>query len=192
LQQLRQAFRKKLPLKIRIAGTPESWNSRTMKPDSPNADTPPRPPRSCPPSALSPRAGFTLVEILIVIGIISLLTGVVVLNLTQHVGKGSQAAAKAQIQVLSSAVQTYYAYHRQYPTQQQGLQALVQKPTLPPIPSDYPEHGYLSSRTLPLDPWGQPYLYLTPGRQKEPFEIFSYGPDREPGGNDDVSSADLR
>lgn len=141
------------------------------------------------------RAGFTLVEILVVIAIISLLAGVVLLNIAPQIGMGSQAAAKAQIQVLSSAATTFRMAHGRYPTQQQGLEALVQKPEQEPVPENYPEGGYLNSRTLPLDPWKRAYLYLSPGRQNEPFEILSYGADGEPGGEGadaDISSADAQ
>ena len=128
-----------------------------------------------------------------VIAIISLLAGVVLLNIAPQIGMGSQAAAKAQIQVLASAVNTYRMAHGRYPTQPQGLEALVQKPAQEPIPGNYPDGGYLNSRTLPLDPWKRPYLYLIPGRQNENFEILSYGGDGEPGGsgvNADLSSTE--
>ena len=138
------------------------------------------------------RAGFTLVEILVVVTIILLLSGIVLQNIVGGMAKGELAAAKAQIQALSSAVTEYRMTHGRYPTTQQGLQALVEKPTQEPIPPNYPEGGHLNSRILPLDPWKRPYLYLSPGRQREPFEIFSYGADGEPGGEGadaDVSSA---
>ena len=141
------------------------------------------------------RAGFTLVEILVVIAIISLLAGVVLLNIAPQIGMGSQAAAKAQIQVLSSAATTYRMAHGRYPTQPQGLEALVQKPSQEPIPENYPDGGYLSGRVVPPDPWKRPYVYLIPGRQDENFEILSYGADGEPGGSGadaDVSSADAQ
>ena len=150
-------------------------------------------PRSVPTSDLRPlTSGFTLVEILVVIAIISLLAGVVLLNIAPQIGMGSQAAAKAQIQVLSSAATTYRMAHGRYPTQQQGLEALVRKPAQEPIPENYPDSGYLSGRTVPADPWKNPYIYLCPGRQNEPFEILSYGADGEPGGSGadaDVSSS---
>ena len=138
------------------------------------------------------RAGFTLVEILVVIAIISLLAGVVLLNVAPQIGMGSQAAAKAQIQVLSSAATTYRMAHGRYPSQPQGLEALVRKPTQEPIPENYPAGGYLSGRSVPADPWKNPYIYLCPGRQNEPFEILSYGADGEPGGSGadaDISSS---
>lgn len=166
------------------------WNNGMMKQS-------PLSPVSCPQSSrtsdLRPRtSGFTLVEILVVIAIISLLAGVVLLNIAPQIGMGSQAAAKAQIQVLSSAATTYRMAHGRYPTQQQGLEALVRKPAQEPIPENYPDSGYLSGRTVPTDPWKNAYIYLCPGRQNEPFEILSYGADNEPGGSGadaDVSSS---
>jgi len=156
-------------------------------------------PNSLQPSASPPprdlRAAFTLVEILVVIAIISLLAGVVLLNIAPQLGMGKQAAAKAQVQVLSSAIDTYHMANGRYPTQAQGLDALVRKPTTEPIPKNYPDSGYLKSRHVPLDSWKRPYLYLIPGRQNEPFEILSYGGDGEPGGsgaNADISSTEAQ
>lgn len=158
-----------------------------------NPSTVNREPLNPEPCAL--RAGFTLVEILVVIAIISLLASVVLLNIAPQIGIGSQATAKAQIQVLSSAVTTYLMQQGRHPTQQQGLAALVQKPAQEPIPQNYPDGGYLNGRVVPLDPWKRPYIYLIPGRQNENFEILSYGGDGEPGGsgaNADISSTDAQ
>ena len=137
-------------------------------------------------------AGFTLVEILVVIAIISLLAGVVLVNVLPAIGLGNQAAAKAQIQTLSSALTTYRIAHGRYPTQEQGLSALVACPRAEPVPRDYPPGGYLSSTVLPPDPWKRDYIYLIPGRAGESYEILSYGADGEPGGtgeNQDLSSS---
>lgn len=114
---------------------------------------------------LTARSGFTLVEILVVIAIISLLAGVVLLNVAPQLGMGKQAAARAQIKVFASALDTYNMANGRYPTQAQGLDALVRKPTQPPIPDNYPDGGYLQGRTIPHDPWKNPYVYLIPGRR---------------------------
>ena len=140
------------------------------------------------------KAGFTLAEILIVLAIMSILAGIVVVNMAPVLTMGKQNAAKAQIQTFVTALTTYRIAHGSPPTQQQGLDALVNKPAREPIPRNYPESGYLNSRTLPMDPWDRPYLYLAPGRQNEPFEIITYGADGEPGGsgnNADISSSYL-
>ena len=177
---------------------PAYWKNEMKPKPSPSPVPRPLPPhRSAFPSfhPSSSRAGFTLVEILVVVAIISLLAGVVLLNVAPQLLMGKQAAAKAQIQVFSSALDTYQLRHGSFPNQRQGLDALVRKPSAEPIPSDYPPGGYLKQRSLPLDPWGKPYVYLVPGRNGEPFEIISYGADDEPGGSDanaDVSSADPR
>lgn len=140
------------------------------------------------------RGGFTLVEILVVVAIISLLAGVVLVNVAPGLGMGQQAAAKAQIKTFSTALETYRLAHGRYPTTEQGLEALVQRPEREPVPANYPAEGYLSSRVLPQDPWKRPYLYLSPGRGGEGYEVFSLGADGEPGGSggdSDVSSAGL-
>ncbi len=155
--------------------------------------TPLPPPR--PHARRTTRHGFTLVEILVVIAIISLLAGVVLLNVAPQLGMGKQATARAQIKVFVSALDTYNMASGRYPTQAQGLAALVRKPTQPPIPDTYPDGGYLQGRAIPLDPWKNPYVYLIPGRQNEPFEVLSYGADGEPGGqgnNADLASSDAQ
>lgn len=140
------------------------------------------------------RSGFTFLEVLIAMLIISILSGVVGLNLYRHVKRAKVEAARVQIKTFMTALQIYRTEHGQLPTQEQGLEALCVKPTVAPVPEPYPEDGYLDSRTLPRDPWGGDYVYLAPGRDGSPFEILSYGSDREPGGQDeaaDISSAQL-
>lgn len=138
--------------------------------------------------------GFTLVEILVVVLILSVLAGVVGLSVWGHLASGKQAAARVQIKTFKMALNSYRADSGVYPTQAQGLEALCRKPELQPVPARYPAEGYLDSRNLPLDPWGRSYLYLMPGRSNMPFEVISYGADGEPGGEgeaQDISSNDL-
>jgi general secretion pathway protein G len=138
--------------------------------------------------------GFTLIEILVVIIIISILAGIVGVAVFRHPAEARVTAAKTQIKILKEALQLYKMEQNRYPTQQQGLEALCKKPTTPPIPERYPEEGYLASQNLPLDPWGNPYIYLSPGRKNESYEIITYGSDGTPDGEGDaadISSSDL-
>jgi len=140
------------------------------------------------------RSGFTFIEILVVIVIIAILATFVGINVSGHPGEARMAAAKAQIATFRTAMQSYRMRQGDYPTQSQGLQALCRKPSVPPIPDDYPEEGYLVSRKLPDDPWGNPYVYLVPGPEGEAYAILTYGADGEPGGEGekaDISSLDM-
>ena len=142
----------------------------------------------------SPRSGFTFLEVIISILIISILSGVVGLNLYRHVRRAKVEAARTQIKTFQTALQIYRTEQDTLPTQDQGLEALCKAPTTPPLPKQYPDEGYMESRNLPLDPWGHVYLYLSPGRNGEPYEILTYGSDGEPGGTGDaadISSSDL-
>ncbi len=140
------------------------------------------------------RNGFTLIEVLVVLVIVMGLAGIVTVNVVRHQSESRVKTAQLQIAQLEQALQSYHLDHGRFPTQAQGLSALVRVPTTPPIPSNYPAEGYLARSRVPLDPWGNPYIYLSPGRQNEPFEIISYGSDGEPGGTGtaaDISSSDL-
>lgn len=138
--------------------------------------------------------GFTLIEILIALSIIGILSGVVGLSVAGYLRKAKFEAARSQIKTFQTALQMYKAAHAQYPSTSQGLEALCVAPAVPPVPKDYPPEGYLESRNLPNDPWGNPYVYLVPGRRGEPYEIISYGSDGEEGGTGeaaDISSGSL-
>jgi general secretion pathway protein G len=138
--------------------------------------------------------GFTLIEVLVVLVIISILATVVAVNVLNRPAEARISAARVQIKQLQTAVQMYRTDHGRLPTLEQGLEALVARPTLPPAPDTYPEGGYLTSPRVPRDPWKNDYIYLVPGRRGEPFEIISYGADGTPGGEGeaaDISSSDL-
>jgi general secretion pathway protein G len=140
------------------------------------------------------KSGFTLIEILVVILIITILASVVSVNVLHKPGEARVSAAKLQLKQLQTAVQLYRTEQGCAPTQEQGLEALVVKPVTEPVPSRFPADGYLDSRKLPKDPWNRDYIYLIPGRRGEAFEIISYGSDGEPGGKDDatdLSSSEL-
>ena len=140
------------------------------------------------------KSGFTLIEILVVVLIISILAGVVGISVLRHPGEAKVTAVKLQIKTFKSALQLYRMEQNNYPTQDQGLKALCVKPMTPPVPEKYPAEGYLESSKLPKDPWDHDYIYLVPGRNQESYEIISYGRDGEPGGKGDaadISSSEL-
>jgi len=131
--------------------------------------------------------GFTLIEILVVLLILSILAGVVGVSVLRHPGEAKMTAARLQVKNFKNALQLYRMEQGRYPSQEQGLDALCRQPSIPPVPERYPENGYLESRQAPLDPWGRPYQYIVPGKDNEPFEILTYGSDGEPGGAGDAA-----
>lgn len=136
------------------------------------------------------RSGFTLLEILVVVLIITILATIVGVNVAKEPGKARIAAAKAQIVAFTSALGRYRMDSSMIPTEEQGLQSLCVEPTVQPIPASYPSEGYLTSRNLPRDPWGNEYVYRSPGPDGLAYEILTYGADGEPGGEGE--DADVR
>ncbi len=146
------------------------------------------------PDPANRRAGFTLVEILVVITIMAILATVVAVNVGDKPGQAKVKAAGIQLKNLKTALTIYRTEQGQLPTLQQGLAALASEPTVAPLPERYPQDGYLDSSKVPLDPWGNEFIYLVPGRTGRSFELLCYGKDGEPGGFDedaDLSSDDL-
>ena len=131
----------------------------------------------------SRRDGFTLLEVLIAITIVVILGSVVGINLIDMPQRGRQNAAKLQLGQFKTAVQIYMNDNGFSPTQRQGLEALVVKPSTPPIPENFSPKGYLDAGSVPKDPWGHDYAYLNPGSRGETFEIICYGADGEEGGD---------
>ncbi len=137
-------------------------------------------------------AGFTLLEILVVVLIITILATVVGVNVAQRPGEARRAAAEVQIKTFRTALQMYRMDNGRYPTQRQGLWALCVPSDADPKPTKFPEGGYMESPVLPRDPWGNDYVYLIPGPPGFAYEIVSYGADGEPDGEGedaDLSSA---
>lgn len=127
------------------------------------------------------QSGFSLMEILIALTIIGILGAVVLSNFGGEVTKARYTKIKADFQTLESALMRYYNDNGFYPTTDQGLQALVQKPDTNPEPTSYPRGGYISK--LQKDPWGNDYLYLSPAEYGEgDYEIISLGAQGQEGG----------
>lgn len=131
---------------------------------------------------------FTLIEIMLVVIIIGILAAMVIPNMA---GRGEQArasAARADIDAnLSTALDLYELDNGQYPTSEQGLKALLEKPSSSPAPANW--HGpYLKKKRIPVDPWGREYKYAAPGSNNtEEFDLSSYGPDGVEG-KDDITN----
>lgn len=132
--------------------------------------------------------GFTLIEVMIVVVILSILAAVVIPRILDRPDQARVTAAKADIAVILQQLKLYRLDNTFYPTTDQGLQALVVKPTTNPVPANWKQGGYLER--LPNDPWGRPYQYLNPGLKGE-IDVFSLGADGQPGGegnNADIGS----
>ncbi len=128
-------------------------------------------------------AGFTLIEIMAVVVIIGLLSTIVGAVVFSQVDKARVTTAQSQIKGLESALEFYRMDNARYPTTEQGLQALVQRPNIEPIPKNYRPEGYLAKGRVPLDPWGNPYEYRSPGEHNPySFDLWSWGADGAPGG----------
>lgn len=123
--------------------------------------------------------GFTLIELLVVIVIIGLLTAVVAPRLFSQVGKSEQSAAKTQVDALAKALEVYRLDTGRLPSTEQGLVALVTKPT-----GEAKWNGPYLQKQVPLDPWGRPYIFRVPG-QGHDFDLMTHGKDGQPGGEHD-------
>lgn len=121
--------------------------------------------------------GFTLIELMVVLVIIGVLAALIVPNVLDRADDARVTAARTDIANLMQALKLYRLDNQRYPTTEQGLQALVKKPTTGPIPPNW--RPYLDK--LPADPWGRPYQYLNPGLHGE-VDVFSYGADGQSGG----------
>ncbi len=135
--------------------------------------------------------GFTLIELMIVIAIIGILSIIVVPRFMDIPQKARVEAAKQQIAAFGLALDRYNLDSGIYPTTEQGLAALIEKPNSEPAPMNYNEGGYLKKKDLPKDPWGHDYIYRSPGDHGNDYEIMTLGADGRDGGegvNADIKS----
>ncbi len=139
-------------------------------------------------------AGFTLIELMVVVIILGILAGLVIPKIVGKPEEARRVKAKIQIQNFKKALRLFYLDNGFYPSTEQGLKALIEKPTTGRIPKHYREGGYLEGHKIPKDPWGNPYIYISPGVHDKDFDIISLGADGEEGGkgNDaDIESWNL-
>jgi general secretion pathway protein G len=132
--------------------------------------------------------GFTLLEVMIVLVIIGIIASMVVPNLMGSQDTAREQKAVIDIGSLETALGMYRSQNYNYPTTEQGLEALVSQTDVEPLPRRFPEGGYI--RRLPQDPWGNDYQLLNPGENGK-IDIFSMGPDGEQGTDDDIGNWNL-
>ncbi|MBI5187593.1 MAG: type II secretion system major pseudopilin GspG [Nitrospirae bacterium] len=138
--------------------------------------------------------GFTLIEIIVVVFILSLLAAIVAPRIIGRTDDARIAEAKVQIRNFETALKLFKMDNGFYPDTQQGLAALIERPTIGRIPNNYREGGYLEQKKIPLDPWGNPYIYVAPGLYGD-FDILSLGADGKEGGGGkdaDIKSWDMQ
>lgn len=129
--------------------------------------------------------GFTILEVLIVIAIIGMMVGLVVPNLMGQSDSAKIQSTAIEIKNLESVLDMYKLKGGQYPTTEQGLEALVSMPDIEPIPRNYPAEGYLDR--VPVDKWGNEYQLISPGETGQ-YDLFSMGPDGQAGTDDDIGN----
>jgi len=137
--------------------------------------------------------GFTLIELMVVLVILGVLASLIVPRIMSRPEEARRIKARVDIQSLETALKLYSLDNGDYPTTEQGLQALVEPPATGILPKNWREGGYLEKGKVPEDPWGNDYIYLSPGSHGD-FDLVSYGADGEAGGegkNADVVSWEL-
>ncbi len=137
-------------------------------------------------------AGVTLIEMMVVLVIIAVVAAMIVPNVIGRPDEARMTVAETDLRSIAGALELYRLDNRVYPTTSQGLAALVEAPTAPPVPENWAADGYIS--VMPQDPWGNAYIYRSPG-QTGAFDLVSLGADGRPGGdgvNGDITLPDRR
>lgn len=135
------------------------------------------------------RAGFTLIEVMVVIVVITLLAALVAPNVFKNLGTARDGTARSQMEMLTAALDAYRLDNGRYPTTQQGLDALWAEPVAEPRPRGW--NGPYLRKRVPLDPWDNPYVYRFPAEENpHGFDLLTYGADGQPGGTGE--DADIR
>lgn len=138
--------------------------------------------------------GFTIIEILVVLVILGILGTLLVPKIIDKPDEARVTKAKLDIKAIESGLKLYKLDNSIYPSTEQGLEALVNAPTIEPVPNNFKKGGYLEGG-VPKDPWGGDYIYRSPGDDNRDYEIICYGADRKEGGegiNADLKSYELK
>jgi len=135
------------------------------------------------------KAGFTLIELMVVIIILGLLAAIVMPRIVGETDKARYGAALAQMRILEDALKRYKLDNGMFPSTEQGLEALVRMPSAGVLPRGWPVGGYLDRQEIPKDPWGNAYIYISPGQHSPDYDLRSLGADGAEGG--DGTNADI-
>ena len=134
------------------------------------------------------RAGFTLIEIMAVVVIMGMLMATLAVGVAGQIDRANIKNAENQINRITQALEFYKLDNKRFPNTDQGLDALVNKPSAAPVPKHYDPAGYIKNDVL-LDPWDEPFQYRQPGEHNPySFDIWSFGPDGVEGGEDDITN----
>jgi general secretion pathway protein G len=136
-------------------------------------------------------AGFTLIELMVVIIILGLLAAIVMPRVVGQTDKARYAQGKVQMRILEDALKRYKLDNGHFPTTEQGLEALVRQPTTGTLPRNWQRGGYLDKADVPVDPWDNAYIYISPGQHGPDYDLKSLGADALEGGeeyNADIES----
>ena len=137
--------------------------------------------------------GFTLIELMVVIVILGILAGLIIPRIMGRPEEARRMKTRVQMESMETALKLYKLDNGIYPSTEQGLQALIEAPTVGELPRKWRKGGYLEKGKVPKDPWGHEYVYLSPGLHDD-FDLVSYGADGQPGGEDqnkDVNSWEI-
>lgn len=129
------------------------------------------------------KRGFTLIEVLVVIVVLGILAAIIVPRITGRLDEAKIEATKVQMKAIRDALEQYRLDNGFYPTTEQGLRALVEKPTVPPIPPRWRQY----MEKVPKDAWGRDFVYISPG-VNHPYELRSVGPDGKEDTQDDIDA----
>jgi general secretion pathway protein G len=135
--------------------------------------------------------GFTLIELMVVIIILGLLAAIVMPRIVGETDRARYEQAKVQMRILEDALKRYKLDNGVYPSTEQGLDSLVRKPSTGVLARNWPEGGYLDKTEIPIDPWGNQYIYISPGLHSPDYDLKSFGADGLEGGegyNADIES----